>query len=343
MTNTLYNYEIAALTEALYNEISDNEASRGAWAYSIYYALMQHFYKTIPNPTWEEEYKQWNIDHLYRSATSSKRKRNDVVQCTIHSRKEQNGEIDIEFTLSSRIDKLKCHLKKSQYELLYSATTNREHLFILEKEVDEILSLLKESEAEIVTALETQKIKTLWHIIVAIRSIYEEASPQEKDYIETTIGAALFYLPHPKNECFNGYVSINALNDEINGKKVVSEHIFPRKRAGSRVLKTVFNFDDFEKLIKSELRIFMYLTATENKATINFVGTHDETLNQLKIKKFPTAESSPFEFKHTYYKKFLRWVRIHSNKKPLEIDEANELLNRFLSKYSDGNKKTKIR
>jgi hypothetical protein len=330
MKNKLKNYEIAALVEALYNEISNSEASRGAWAYSLYYVLMLHFNKKIPNPIWEEEYNQWNIDHLYRSAISSKRNREELVQCTIYSRKVQNGDVEIEFTLSSKIDKLKCQVKKSQFELLFSEVTNRDHLFILKREVDEILSLLQESEPEIVTTLENQKIKTLWNIIVAIRSVYEKASPQERDFIETTIGAAIFYLPHPVNECFNGYLSINALNDEISGKKGVKEHIFPRKRAGKKVLDSVKSFAEFECLIKTDLRIFMYLTSVENQMTINYEGTHEDELAKLKIEKFPILSPSPFKFNHRYYKKFVRWARSQENGKFIGLNQANDLLDRFL-------------
>lgn len=330
MKKTLLNYEIAAIAEALFDELSLSESSRSAWAFSLYFVLMKCFGNSIPEPKWEEVHNQWNIDHLYRGATSSKKKRAEIPLYILKSCKKNGPEVTIEGAFSGSRD-FKVTINKALFSTLYSGETNRLHLFILEKEVDELLNTLGEINQEETASVESIKIGSLWKIVNGIRLVYSQSGPVEKDYIETTIGAAIFYLPHPVNECFNGYISIKALNDDLKEKHVVKEHLFPRKRAGCKVLMNEFSIKKFECLVKTELRVFMYLTSEENKSTINYEGTHDEVLKKLKIEKFPSRKPSPFLKNHTLYKNFVRWMRAKIGHKELELEDAEKLLNEFLA------------
>jgi hypothetical protein len=138
-------------------------------------------------------------------------------------------------------------------------------------------------------------------------------------------------LPHPVNECFNGYCSIDALNLELKEKNMVKEHLYPRKRAGKDVLENDYLLTEFYIKVKEQYRIFMYLTSEENKLTINYEGSHDDELNRLNIRKFPIADPSPFEKKHTRFKKFISWLKPQLPKeKKVTIEEAEKYLEEFL-------------
>ncbi len=332
MDKKLFNYEIAAIAEALYSELEIIEASRSAWAFSIYYAMMKFYGNEIPQPQWEDVYKQWNIDHLYRGALSAKNKHKDVPICKVYFSKKNKKGVNIIGQLSDLGDpKFKVLIEKKHFKNLFIRALNDAHLFILESEVDLIINALGEITIQENTDSQNVKINSLWKLVNEIRKVYMDAGQDEKDFIETVVGAAIFYLPHPVNECFNGYSSMNALNNALKEKKIVKEHLFPRKRAGKDVLEKVYTKEEFCSKVKNEYRIFMYLTSEENKLTINYEGTHNEELKRLHIHKFPKNGNSPFAKNHTLYKNFICWAKPKISKnKDVTIEEAEQLLSEFM-------------
>ncbi len=332
MDKKLFNYEIAAIAEALYSELEIIEASRSAWAFSIYYALMKCYGHDIPMPKWKDKYKQWNIDHLYRGSLSSKSKQKLIPGCNIINCKKNKKAVLIKGEINgSRDFGFEVSIEKKYFNGLYTPVVNETHLFILESEVDEILNALGEITITENTGSQSCKITALWQLVNEIRKVYDDTGKDEKDFIETVIGAAIFYLPHPVNECFNGYSSISALNNALKEKRIVKEHLFPRKRAGKDVLEKVYTKEEFYSKVKNEYRIFMYLTSEENKLTINYEGTHNEELKRLHIQKFPKNGNSPFDKNHTLYKNFICWAKPKISKnKDVTIDEVEQLLSEFI-------------
>ena len=73
---------------------------------------------------------------------------------------------------------------------------------------------------------EDHKFISLAKMIIAIKPVYDEAIDKKaKDFIETTIGAAIFYLPSSKKKLFSGKISEEALKT---GERII-EHMYPRK------------------------------------------------------------------------------------------------------------------
>lgn len=334
MKMKFFNYEIAAITEALYTGIESHENARGAWAFSLYYAIMKSLGNRIPFPEWEEPYSQWNIDHLYRGALASRKKleKPPVFEVRNVTRKK-NGVVVKGQLNGTEIRELEITLSKENFSDLVKPEMNETHLFLREAEVDEILSTIGEINATKYTHAQNSKIEALWTLVNEIKGMYHRADREGKEYIETVIGAAVFYLPHPVNECFNGYCSIRALNNTLKEKRMVKEHLYPRKQAGKDVLEKEYSRDDFYHNVKDYFRIFMYLTPDENAATVNFEGKHNDALRRLGIEKFPQRKNNPFIKKHTLFKNFIAWTKARVPKnKDLTIEEAEQLLDEFLNR-----------
>jgi hypothetical protein len=83
-----------------------------------------------------------------------------------------------------------------------------------------------------------QKANVLTNMIISVGEIYH-ASDNENDrnQIETLLGAGIFYLTTSKQLC-SGLISINALEllRQDNNAKLVKEHSFPRKLAANEIL-----------------------------------------------------------------------------------------------------------
>jgi hypothetical protein len=83
-----------------------------------------------------------------------------------------------------------------------------------------------------------QKASVLTNMIISVGEIYH-ASDNENDrnQIETLLGAGIFYLTTSKQLC-SGLISINALEllRQDNNAKLVKEHSFPRKLAANEIL-----------------------------------------------------------------------------------------------------------
>jgi hypothetical protein len=329
-----FNYEIAAITEALYTGIENLENTRRAWAYSLYYAILNSLMVKIDPPEWEEAHKQWNIDHLYRGALSSRKKQEKPPVFEIRKVTKKENALVVNGQLSSiEIRDLEFTLSKENFSDLTEPAVNENRLLLGETEVGEMLDSIAEISVRDYTHAQHSKIEALWSLVNEIREMYHRANREGKEYIETVIGAAVFYLPHPVNECFNGYCSLRALNNTLKDQRMVKEHLFPRKLAGRDVLENKYRKEVFYTRVKDHYRIFMYLTPDENAATVNFEGTHDDVLRKLGIEKFPQRENNPFVKNHTLFKNYISWAKVRVPKNGnLTIEEAERLLNEFLNR-----------
>ena len=125
------------------------------------------------------------------------------------------------------------------------------------------------------------------------RKLYLEMnSDLGKSFIETVLGAGLFYLPFG-NRYFHGYISFEALLNSIrNGLKIVKDHILPRKQAANTLLNLNTNEwteVDFENWYIENMQ-FMFVTSAENRRLVNYYESHDtynDALANFNIRKFP--------------------------------------------------------
>jgi hypothetical protein len=86
-----------------------------------------------------------------------------------------------------------------------------------------------------------EKCSILADTIVAIRTIYSKATPLQKAFLETVIGAAIWYIPKPSS-AWTGRISVGALkmfhpDSGIQKPRFSEEHVYPRKVAARLLLE----------------------------------------------------------------------------------------------------------
>ena len=115
------------------------------------------------------------------------------------------------------------------------------------------------------------KCEALLNLIIGIQPFYHKSNNEKKGFIETTIGAAIFYLPKKNSVLFTGKIS-----KEANRKKEKSEdHLYPRKIAASELLD--IKWDKKKDPIQSLANLFIekygkynYVSKSENKKLIKY-------------------------------------------------------------------------
>ena len=116
-----------------------------------------------------------------------------------------------------------------------------------------------------------QKADSLAALIIGIQKHYLSAPPANRRFIETTIGAAIWYLPKNKELLFTGMISEKAL---MLGERS-EEHLFPRKIAAQELLgKNWSEIKDpsfyIAELFVSKYGRYNYVSKAENRKLIKF-------------------------------------------------------------------------
>lgn len=120
------------------------------------------------------------------------------------------------------------------------------------------------------TKLEGQ-CRVLAEVVIAIRPVYLKASPEQKAFIETMIGAAIWYIPKPSS-AWTGRISIGALKtfhpDSGHQKpKFSEEHVYPRKVAARLLLEDQsLDGDNLSILFREKYGRLHFITPDENKS-----------------------------------------------------------------------------
>lgn len=333
-------YKIAAIAMNLYEKILsiETDACRREWQFSLYWVLNRVINNICIDLNWEDEYSQWNIDHLFRSKVTALKHKYPSLTVTVISMEELESGIMIKGKLGlgkRKNEDFRFCLSTNEFIPLDEISHNGRRILFETERFDIIASLLELEEvrhgiAERHPGRFPDKVRSLIEVLRHIRDVYAAQNETGKNFIETVVGASIFYLPHPVNECFSGYCSIEALKDKINGKSIVREHITPRKYAAREVLTNTYNIDNFYDDFKRRYRRFMYLTGHENKKTVNYTEeTHDEALLSNDIEKFPVGES-PFVNNHTLFVKFIGYCRENiRHGQAISVESAMRLLTEF--------------
>ena len=115
----------------------------------------------------------------------------------------------------------------------------------------------------------------LAEVIISSRDIYNKSEKQQQAFIETMVGAAIWYIPKPTN-AWTGFVSAQALKafhpeSKVLKPKLSEEHVYPRKVA-ARLLFENKNLDGklLYQLFNDQFGRLHYITPDENKAVIQF-------------------------------------------------------------------------
>jgi len=331
-------YKIAAIAKSIYGKIlaTESESWRREWQFSFYWVINRIINNAAIDLNWEARHSQWNIDHLFRGQENSLRRNHPALAVVINSITDTGNGIRIDGYLKDA-GHIVCDFDFFLHAIAFLPLENVHYhgkriLFNGEGDliIDALLDLEEVKELVPEPGVErrlNEKISAFLCMLETLREVYSYENITGKNYIETVVGAALFYLPHPVNECFSGYCSINALNEKIKGRRVVKEHIVPRKYAAKKVLAACYESNLFVVDFQERFSRFMYLTPEENRRTVNYAeATHDEALVNLGIEKFPAGES-PFVNNHTLFMKFITLCRESIlDDQELDIDRAMALL-----------------
>ena len=107
-----------------------------------------------------------------------------------------------------------------------------------------------------------EKFRALYEMICSISEQYLRASDAQKQLIETTIGAGIFYLPKNKKINYSGYISEEALRT---GERV-EEHFYPRKVSANMLLSDPpSTLSEFVDVVRYKYMGYHYTTKEENQ------------------------------------------------------------------------------
>lgn len=109
---------------------------------------------------------------------------------------------------------------------------------------------------------ENDKFNVLFKLLNEIRPIWCNSNDYEKGFIETIIGAAIYYLPTNK-KTFSGYISENCLLVEKSQRVV--EHQYPRKISAKELLKNnPQSVNELKELYLTKYGLWNWVTKKEN-------------------------------------------------------------------------------
>lgn len=124
-----------------------------------------------------------------------------------------------------------------------------------------------------------EKCQALHEMLCGVSEYYKNSSKDQKIFIETTIGAAIWYLPKNKKLLFTGKISLDALAKNERSE----DHFYPRKIAARELLQRAHEntVTDVVKLFLEKYGRYNYVSKSENKNLIkyqklnNFLNSED--------------------------------------------------------------------
>lgn len=125
-----------------------------------------------------------------------------------------------------------------------------------------------------------ERCEALENLIEIVKEYYSSVSENQKAFIETIVGAAIFYLPHG-NKYWEEKISKTALENiktKPNEARLTKDHIFPRKLAAEKLLNEDLGLKKdgavLKKLYNDDIGKFIIVTSKENRALISKQKEH---------------------------------------------------------------------
>ena len=125
-----------------------------------------------------------------------------------------------------------------------------------------------------------KRCEALAGMIIGIRPVYENhrTSEDQRRFVETVIGAAVWYLPEVE-ECWTGMMSLAALRshhpDSAGEPRLTKDHEYPRKLAAAELMAYIEGdsnewADKLFELYVTKYGRYNYVTPQENKALMRY-------------------------------------------------------------------------
>lgn len=197
----------------------------------------------------------------------------------------------------------------------------------LEYEAQVAQALVKTKSNPAVEHGREMKFQALKSLLDQVRdSFHQNDDAQQRSFLLTVIGAAIFYLPS-LNFHFSGYISVAALKGYLKGQRRVKDHIFPRKKAAIELLAKEYSLEKLKEKYHNELAKYMYVTPSENSQLINFYEDHVDyqvAIEALQIEEFPSSGVARFS-SHRELDQFLVFLSSREVNQ-MSKEELNQLL-----------------
>ena len=120
-----------------------------------------------------------------------------------------------------------------------------------------------------------EKVKNKCHallkLVIGFQEFYSRTNEDNQRFIETTIGAAIWYLPKNHQILFTGKIS----KDAIRKGERSEDHLYPRKIAARKILEAQWederdSVETLSKLYIERYGRFNYFSKSGNKKLIKF-------------------------------------------------------------------------
>ena len=301
--------QLTLVAEYLYDMISYHEESRFTWKTAIYSALLSN--KAEKFEILWTEYNQWSLAHQLRANKSAARTQNFNIR-SLYINGCDKSKITINVTFNNN-ENISIILNESNFlsDLWKIENPKKSSILLNKEEALLIYELIKTfcNDGILLQEEEHPKFVVLKKVLQCSKSIYKDLiDEKEKAFIETIIGAAIFYLPNRVKEHFSGYISIEAIKYYLKTAKLIKDHILPRRRSASIVLNSEYSLVNLEDDFHNKFASFMYVTTQENKLLVNYNDeNYDIALVRLGIEKFPSPDLE--RFTHRELITFLKYLR----------------------------------
>jgi len=282
-------YKIRLLANFIWENLKGTEVYKPKYQLALFSLLLKSNIEgeDLSNELIESNHNELKVFHNIRGAKSdypytniSNIKIQEVNELkltgTFTLEKPDNKPEEINFVLkydniyNKRIQKLEEKYKKKYGE-------------ILKQEFEQLLIVIR----DIFGVEVDMRYMACFDIIEAVKDLYKNNKDSVyKKFIETTIGAAIFYLPHGVDN-WNGRISVEAIKNKINKKNPTKDHVLPRRKAASEILSVDFDLNNFVGEYKKKYAPFTYVSPDENKKLINYFNeysSYDEALCSEDIK-----------------------------------------------------------
>ena len=129
------------------------------------------------------------------------------------------------------------------------------------------------------TKAHEEKFQSFLMLLNSLATEYKSMTDAQKQFIETTVGAALFYLPTSKKVHWTGQISEEAVATGTS----IKEHLYPRRWSARQLLINVpATIEQLIDICDSKYLCYTYTTAAENNRLKEF----------QKVETFVSPETS---------------------------------------------------
>jgi hypothetical protein len=316
---------IAKLTEFIFDKLSTTEYHPIDWRTAIYAGLLEGNNHTNNDYTFGNQ-RKWKFDHNWRGSRLEKKQ--NLIDChfeidfnenlTFHCIFENQNAVQDEITISLKINDFKKQLwstinennrkilnSKNERAFLFNSIVkvftqenidNEDNVIINQGDFDE-----NYNENDI-----HPKIQAFFHLYLSIYPTYNNnLTDVEKTFFQYVLGASLFYLTHP-DKCWNGRISVKAINHVLTGGNKVKDHITPRKLAAKQLLEEEIplTLNQINDRYWNDYSKFTYVTTNENYLLRNYYteGLTYEAASELKGIKWICLDNQ------SKLKKFMKYL-----------------------------------